>query len=240
MAVQSDTYAPRGMARVAGALYLAIILLGVWSEVVVRGGLVVPGDPAATAANIAAREGLFRLGFAADTVMALCDVGLAVLLCLIFLPVSRPLALAAAAFRLVQTAIIGANLLNQHAALLYLGGAGLDQDAGRALALVALEMQAHGYDLGLIFFGVNSLLTGVLLWRAGFFPRALGALMVAAGGVYLAGSYLLFLAPAAAEAFQPAYLVPLLAEASFCLWLLLRGLDAARWEAARVSAAGGA
>ena len=220
---------PKAAARLAGALYLVIIVLGIWSEVAVRGALVIPGDPAATAANILAAKGLVRLSFAADSVMALADAALAVLLYLIFRPVSLPLALMAMVFRLVQTAIIAMNLLNQQAALLILdaGGlaTGLAGGEANALAALSLALQRHGYDLGLIFFGVNSLLTGYLVIRSGFLPGLIGAMVMAAGAVYLTGSYLLFLAPALAGAFAPAYIVPLVAESAFCLWLLARGVD---------------
>ena len=69
-----------------------------------------------------ASEGLFRIGFASDVIVFLCDVAVAVLLYMLLRPVSRTLSLMAAAFRLVGTAIYGANLLNQFAALHVLTG----------------------------------------------------------------------------------------------------------------------
>ena len=220
-------------ARAAGVLYLIIIVLGIWSEVFVRSALVTPGDAATSARAILAAEGLYRVAFAADSVMALSDVALAILLFGLLRPVSPLLALMAAAFRLVQAAIIGGNLMNHHAALLILKGAGdltgLDADQIGALALLTTQIHGHGYDLGLIFFGLNSLITGWLILRAPFLPSVIGVLIAAAGVVYLTGSYLRFLAPALAEAFAPVYVVPLVAELSFCLWLLIRGVNAPEW-----------
>jgi Domain of unknown function (DUF4386) len=231
---------PQRTARAAGALYLVIIACGVFGEVFVRAALVVPGDAAATAGNILESEGLFRLGFAADSLMVLSDVALAVLLYVLLRAVSPTLALMAAAFRLVQSAVIAANLLNHHATLLVLGGTdapdALQAGQRQALALLFLNLQSHGYDLALIFFGISSLLVGYLVYRAPYLPRALGLLLVAAGLVYLAGSYLRFLAPAHAALFAPAYLVPLVAESGFCLWLLLRGVDRDKWPAAGLAA----
>jgi hypothetical protein len=217
---------PSVVARLAGVLYLGIIVLGIWSELAVRAPLAVPGDPAATLTNIREAAALLRLSLAADTLMAVFDVALAVLLFVLLRPVDPLLALMAMAFRLIQAAVIGATLLNQQAALLVLGAG----DVTPELAALFLDLQSHGYDLGLIFFGVNSLLTGYLVVRSGFLPRLIGAGLAAAGVVYLTGSYLLFLAPGFADAFAPAYAVPLVAEAAFCLWLLLRGVDAARWQ----------
>lgn len=217
---------PQPAARFAGLLYLAIILAGVWSEGIVRASLIVQDDAAATAAKVLANENLFLLSFGADAAMALCDVALAVLLFLLLRPAGPGLALAAMVFRLVQAAILGMNLLGQYAALLVLRGAG-DAD----LALLFLQLQSHGYDLGLLFFGVNSLLTGILLVRAAWFPSILGWLVAAAGLVYLAGSATRFLAPELNALIQPAYAIPLLAESAFCLWLLIRGIRVDAWRA---------
>ena len=55
---------PQRWARMAGALYLLIIALGLFGELFTRGALVVPGDPAATAARISDSMLLWRLGIA--------------------------------------------------------------------------------------------------------------------------------------------------------------------------------
>ncbi|WP_315901560.1 DUF4386 domain-containing protein [Salipiger bermudensis] len=210
---------PMAAARLAGALYLLIILLGLTSELALRGSLIIPSDAVATATAILASPGTLRLSLAADTVMALADVALAVLLYLLLRPVSAALALMAMVFRLVQAGLIAMSLLFQYGALLILQG-----DGAPEAALLALELHGHGYDLGLVFFGVNSLLTGWLLVVSGFVPKLLGWLIAAAGMVYFLGSALLFLAPPLAGPFAPAYLLPVLAETAFCLWLLIRGL----------------
>jgi hypothetical protein len=204
------------LARLAGVLYLVIILCGVWSEAIVRSGLMHPDDPASTAAAIRDHAGLLRLSIAADTLMALADVGLAVVFYALLRPVQPVLALAAMAFRLVQAAVIGASLVVL-AATPRLAGAGDD-----VLAYTFFAMHGEGYDIGLIFFGVNALLMAALLRRSGGTPRLLALSIAAAGAVYLAGSYTRLLAPEFHPAILPAYAIPLLAETSFCLWLLIR------------------
>lgn len=216
------------LARLAGLLYLAIIVCGLSGELLIRASLIVPGDPSATAANILGSPGLFRAGFLADTVMLLCDVALAVLFYQLFRTVSRPLALTAAVFRLVQAAVLAAGLLSYYAPALILADpayAGLTDGARHAMAAFYLDLHAHGYDLGLIFFGVSSLVLGHLVRISGYFPGVLGYGLQAAGVVYLFGSLVRFLAPDLHGAVEPLYLVPLLAEVAFCLWLLFKGAE---------------
>lgn len=215
-------------ARVAGLLYLVIIVCGVAGEFFIRSSLIVPGDGAATAANIAAAPGLFRAGFAADAIMVLSDVALAVLLYRLLRPVSETLALLAAAFRLVQAGVLGVNLLNYYAPILLLTGTGyasaLGAEQTHALVSFFLDLHGHGYDLGLLFFGLSNLVLGYLVARSGFLPAVLGYGLQAAGVVYLLGSFTRFLLPGYLSVVEPLYLVPLVAELAFCLWLLVKGV----------------
>lgn len=219
-------------ARLAGLLYLIIIVCGIGSEVFIRSNLIVAGDVAATTANILASQGLFRLGFVGDAIMLLSDVAIAVLFYLLFKPVSQPLSLMAAAFRLMQAAIIGVNLLNYYAAMLLLNGSGYGMNAESGLAdgqvqkmvLMTLDLHSHGYDLGLIFFGVSSFILGYLIIKSTYFPKLLGYGLIAAAVVYLLGSFSRFLYPEALGWIEPFYVIPLIAELAFCLWLLIKGI----------------
>jgi hypothetical protein len=56
---------PKRTARLAGVLYLIVIICAGFSEGYVRSSLVVPGNAALTASNIASSEWLYRLGFPA-------------------------------------------------------------------------------------------------------------------------------------------------------------------------------
>ncbi|WP_274963652.1 MULTISPECIES: DUF4386 domain-containing protein [Thioclava] len=206
--------------RLAGLLYLIIIVMGLGAELGLRAPLIALSDAAGTASAILAAPGQFRLAIIADLVMALSDAGLAVLLYLIFRSVAPGLALSAMVFRLIQAVLIAANLMALQTAWLLLSNAHDVADA-QSLALIFLDLHGHGYDLGLVFFGVNSLMMGVLVWRSGLFARAFGVGLALAGLVYLIGSWIRFLAPDLSAAFAPAYGVTILAETAFCLRLLL-------------------
>jgi hypothetical protein len=239
MTAEKTVSSPRTYARAAGALYLLIIVCGIFAEAVVRSSIVVAGDAAATAGNLQASGALFRAGFVADVVMLMSDVAIAVLFYVLLRPVSTTLAMMAAVFRLTQAAVVGSSLLLYYSALLLLNGSGyaasFEPQQLHALALLLLDMHSHGYDLGLLFFGVSSLMLGYLVVRSAYFPAVLGYGLMAAAVVYLAGSLLRFLVPEYLPAFAPLYIVPLVAEISFCLWLLVKGVrrGAARTDLGR-------
>jgi hypothetical protein len=209
-------------------LYLVVITCGIFAEVFVRSRLIVDGDAAATARNIVDDARLFRVGFAADLVMFLCDVALAVVLYVLFKPVSALWSMMAAAFRLTQTAIIGINLLFMFAALVVLGGAdyvsGFDGRQVDGLAALFLELHQFGYLLGLAFFGLHAVILGSLVYRSGFAPRPLGILLGIAGAGYLIDSAMFFLIADYDGSISAVVLAPaFIAEISFCGWLLIRG-----------------
>lgn len=203
---------PHQHARFAGLCYLTIILCGVGSEVALRGPLIDLGSAEETMQAISAETLRFRLSIMADVVMALADAALAVLLYLILRPVSSGLAMGALVFRLLQSGIIAAGLLYLLAALIV-------DNADLSLSFITLH--AYGYDLGLIFFAVNCFLTAGLIISSGFIPRVLGLGIGLSGLVYLTGSVLRLLAPDLHGLVAPAYVLPLIAETAFCLWLLI-------------------
>jgi Domain of unknown function (DUF4386) len=222
-------------ARIAGVLYLINIACGVFGEIFVRGHLVVTGDALATAHNIMASEFLFRCGVVGDLIMHITDVPMAVIFYVLLRPVSRDLSLLAALFGMLQTAILCANKLNLIAVLLLLGGSpylkAFTPNQLQALALLSLSLHEHGFGIGLIFFGVSCLVTAYLLFRSEYFPRTLGVLQALAGVCYLLNSFAQLLSPSLQEKMVPAILIPaFLGELGTCLWLIVKGLDVAKWD----------
>lgn len=162
--------------------------------------------------------------------MLLCDVAVAILLYHLLRPVHAALSLMAAAFRLIQAAILSVNLLNHLAPLLLLHGSGyaaqFSETQRDALILLFLDFHGHAYDLGLLFFAVSNLILGYLVVKSQYLPTVLGYALQLAGVVYLAGSYCRFLLADYLASLQPAYIVPIISELSFCLWLLTKGTRA--------------
>ena len=222
--------------RAAGLAYLVIIACGLFGEMGVRERLLDFDDALATARNLRAAPGLWRLGIATDLLMHLCDVLVFVVLYLLLRPVNRPLALIALTANIVQTAVLAASKLFLLAPLFLLADkpylAALAPGQAEALALVALRLHGHGFAIGLLFFGLTCLAEGYLIRRSGFLPRWLGIGMQVAGACYLVNSFALILSPPlAARLFPLVLLPPFLAELAFASWLLLKGVDVAKWRA---------
>ena len=226
----------RKVARMAGVLYLVIIVTGIFAQFFVRSTLIVPGDPSATAAKITASESLFRAGIAADLVMIIADVAIGILFYVLLRHVSHALALLAAFFRLAQAATLGINLLNLLFALELLGGAGYLSVFGteqlHALALPYLNAHATGYALGLGFFAFSILILGYLIFKSDAFPRILGILLLLASFGYLLDTFARVLLVNYADyqpIFDTAVIMPaFIAELALGLYLLIKGVRAPR------------
>lgn len=226
---------PRSWARICGVLYLYIIVAGSFAELFVRSTLVVPADAAATSANIAASESLFRLGFSGEFLHLACDVAVAVILYALFRPIDRNIALLAAFMRLACIIILAIASLSHFAALRLLGDAdylkSFPPDQRHTLALLAMKLQGDGYAISLVFFGFACLSLGYLVFRSSYLPRTIGVLLGIAGACYLINSFAHFLDPAFAATLFPALFVPIfVAELSLSLWLIVKGVDAGKWE----------
>jgi hypothetical protein len=228
---------PQRYARVGGALYVLLIVVGFWAVLFVRGPIIVAGDATATAHNIAASQSLWRAGIAADVAMHMCDVGVMLALYLLLRPVNRSLALLAVLFTLVQTAVAVVNKMALLIPLFLLGDApyvkALTLGERDALAYICIRAHDYGFGLALIFFGMACIVEGYLIYTSGFLPRVLGILMLIAGPCYLLNSFALLLVPALASRLFPAVLLPaFVAEASLALWLVIKGVDVVRWRQA--------
>ena len=93
--------------------------------------------------------------------------------------VNRRVALLVVFFTLVGTTVEGANLLNQFAPLILLGGGHylnvFTSGQLQALAYMPLELQAVGYEIQQVLYAGYLLAAGYLVFRSNFFPRTIGA-----------------------------------------------------------------
>ncbi len=232
---------PQFYARIAGALYLVVIVGGTFAEIFVRARLVVPGDPAATAHNIHAHELLYRLGFVVELLYCACNVPLMVILYNLFKVVNKNVALMMVLFAFVANAVECVSLLAHFAPV------ELTENPSHLHAFTAEQLEAatyfsvrlfeQGFAVSLVFFGFDCLTMAYLIVHSTFLPRIIGVLLAAEGFGYLLNSFSLFMAPALQARIFPYFSATAVAEVAFCLWLLVMGVNAARWKEQAAAAA---
>lgn len=215
-------------ARVAGVLYVMIIIFGIYSEVFVRSNLIISGDTSATVTNIILSKSSYQSAFVGDFIMIVCDVAIAVIFYILLKHVNITLAITASLFRLTQAAILGFNLLNYYAASLLVESTVyldiFEKSEIDTLAIFFLNMHSYGYDLGLLFFAISNFILGYLIIKSKYFPTVLGLGIVTAAAVYYSGSMVRFLLPEFVNIMEPLYVLPFVVELSFALWLLIKGI----------------
>lgn len=217
------------LARIAGFLYLVVILTGLFAEVFVRQAMQVPGNAVATARNIQSAEVLYRWGLAADLVNFVCGLPVVLVVYYLFKRTNKFLLQLALVFVVIQTAVIAVNLLHQMEPLYLLGGHPyLDSFPPHqlaALSQLALQVQSAGYAIGLIFFGVYCLLVGYVVFRSHLVPPILGVLYAISGIGYLINSFVMILSKGFANPVFQYLAIPIfIGEFSFSMWLLLKGV----------------
>jgi hypothetical protein len=219
----------RRAARVVGFCYLFAMVLAIFGENYVRGSLLVADNATATAQNIMAHERLFRVGIVGELLTFASDVTLITSLYVILSPVSKYLALLAAALRIVQAAVCVVMTSQSFDALRILSGAKYLRvvDADTLAALARLSLSAHGstYGVAFVFLGLGSTVFGYLWWKSRYVPAALGVLGIVASFLLGVGSLVPMIVPSAWRVMYPAYMVPMFFfEVGMGLWLLVKGL----------------
>jgi hypothetical protein len=240
MTDRTGSISPQLYARIAGAVYLFIIVSGV-AGAIIKPQMIAPGDPAATAANIVAGASTLRLVVSIESLHMAAGIVLAVLLYALFKPVDRYISLLAALTHVACAIVLAVAAIGTFAALRLTGNAGyisvVDIHQRNAFAMLAIRLQEDMVAIGLAFFVVTCLALGYLVIRSGFLPRAIGVLMFVAAGAYFLNSFAHILSPSLAAQLVPGIFAPIfVAELSLALWLTVKGVDREEWHARAVAA----
>ena len=214
-------------ARIAGAIYLSMIVTGPFALIYVPTKLIVRGNATVTAENILAHETMFRLAILADLVGAVIFICLAVALYKLLSSVNKTWASLMVAFVLVSAAVGFLNTLNNIAALTLFRGADFlavfDKPQRDALAYLFVRLHSQGVLINEIFWGLWLFPFGLLVFRSGFLPRFIGVwLMINCFGYVALSVTALFFPDYYEAAFKWAQPV-LFGELAIMLWLLIKG-----------------
>ena len=194
---------PVGLARLGGAMYVIVILLGLFAELFVRQRLIVANDAMATAANIQAHEFLWRCGVASELVALIFVTVLMLTWLAVLRPVNRDLTYLAIFFSLTAHAVGAVGGLEALAALFPLSGASwlrsFTPEQLAALVRLTLREQSQAFGVSLLLSGCFFVIAGPLIFRSGYLPKAIGVLYTMAGVGYIVHTFVLVLAPAMAD-----------------------------------------
>ncbi|HXI96013.1 MAG TPA: DUF4386 domain-containing protein [Candidatus Acidoferrum sp.] len=220
---------PKRLARIAGFLYLLVGIFGGFAEGYVEPKMYVAGNAAATAGNIVANAGLVRLGVVADLLDATFFVFVALALYVLLKHVHKSVARAMLVLVIMAAGITCVAATFEFEALRVATGAvdlgALGAGGSSAMVLLLADLQHYGLLTAQIFFGLWLAPLGYLAYRSGWFPKALGVVLIAAAASYIVDLLVAFLAPDIASSIHGfATILPAFAEPAMVLYLLVIGV----------------
>lgn len=218
-------------AKVAGWSGLLTFAIVVFGNYVLLNPLIVPGDAAATAQNIAAHQTQVRIAVVCFLTYSLGVFVLLSALYVIFRPINHGLALVAALFRFVFALLWLLSPLNLLGALRVLSNASYLQafEPGPLQALARLHLGANfdDYYVGLPFFGLAAAVCAWLWLKSNYIPKGLAVFGVISSAWCVLCAFVFLILPDFGKIVN-AYIfdTPMaLFELIVSFWLLFKGLN---------------
>ncbi|MEO9872181.1 DUF4386 domain-containing protein [Maribacter dokdonensis] len=221
-------------ARLAGILYLILIIGGIISLAYIPSQLIVRESESKTFENITNSELLFRLGIVSGIITFLIYILLPLVLYKLLNQVNKAYASLMVIFALISVPIFFVNILNKFSVLTLINKKSFLQKMGevelQTQVMFHIDSYNNGLELSQIFWGLWLFPFGYLVYKSGFLPKILGILLMAGCFGYLITFFGSFLYPDFNETILSniaGYPAPL-GEIGICLWLLIMGTNRLR------------
>ncbi|WP_240906139.1 DUF4386 domain-containing protein [Thermomonas sp. HDW16] len=223
-----DAAALRRNGRIAGALYLVVVLTGMFCLAYV------PSQLGEGIAGASAHAGLFRAGIAAFLVMQVAFLLLPFALYRVLGDVDRRAAILMVVLAVVSVPIGLVAVTHRMEALSLLENAGSATQAMDAAFALCLQRYGNGLRIASLFWGLWLLPFGWLVLRSGRLPRVLGWLLVL-GSIGYVVQVFGGLVPGFADSSLVRYvrMPAAIGEIGSCLWLLMFGARAGLQQPSR-------
>lgn len=215
--------------RIAGLLYLGVVLTGIFSLMYVPSKLINYDNAALTFQNIKSSEILFRFGIAGGLLCYIFFLFLPVVLYRLLKPVNENMAKIMVPLAVISVPMYFINAQNQLTALSIVN----NPDAFTASTAEQIQTQVlfyisqynDGMRLIHIFSGLWLMPFGYLVFRSGFLPKWLGIILMIGCFGYLFNFFARLLMPGYSELGISSYisLPASIGEIGICLWLLIIG-----------------
>ena len=217
------------MAKVAGVLYLVVVITGMFSLAYVPKQLFDWDNPSVTFQNILNNETLFRFSIAGSMICYTAFIFLPVVLHQLLQEVNNLLAKIMVIISLISIPISFINLQNKYA-VLSLIEISRKQDIHsiqeiQEQIMLYLNQYDNGILIATIFWGLWLLPFGYLVYKSGFLPKIFGILLMLGCFGYLINYFgnTLWSNYGAIGIAKYLSLLPAIGEIGICLWLLLIG-----------------
>lgn len=216
----------RNPGRFAGLLYVVTSIVGFFAMGYVPDKLIVGGNPAATANNIAASQMLFRLGITGELIGQAGFIFVALALYDLLKGVNQRQASLMVLLIVVSIPIALLNELNSIAALVLVRGTDLsvlEKAQREALAMLFLKLHGQGFVVAEMFWGLWLFPLAILVYKSRFLPRFLGVWLALAGFAWVTLSVAGILLPQYQNKVYSYSQPAIFGEIAFMLWLLIKG-----------------
>jgi hypothetical protein len=224
-------------AHIAGALYMAVVLLAPIHLLYIPSQLYVSGDPAATIHNIAGSDMLFRAGIVIDLVSTTFFLALGLFLHKLLAPVNALHARFMLVFVAISAVLSYAASINALDVVTWLTRAdyqaALGETEAHGQAIASLASFRNGGTVTQVFWGLWLFPFGYLVFKSGFLPKTLGVFLMIGCFGYVIQSLRNILFP---EFDLPGFvrLPSTIGEIGIALWLLFMGTREKRIDANRL------
>jgi Domain of unknown function (DUF4386) len=216
----------RNPGRVVGFWYLLLVFAGPLRLIYIPNKLFVAGNAAATSANIAAHEWLFRFGMLSYVFGATVLIFLVLAFYRLFKDVDRELAVLLVIFGGIMPALMDLVSVGiDGVALAVARGEVVDMALRADVTMLLVRLNHYEMVAAEILWGLWLFPMGALTYKSGFLPRFLGIWLVINGLAYVVLCVTGIFFPASADKVfqysQPA----LFGELAIMLWLLIKGAN---------------
>lgn len=211
----------RNTGRIAGLLYLVVVITGIFSLGYVPSKLIVWSDAAVTFTNIANSEFLFRLGIVSGLICYTFFLFLPLVLYKLLQPVHKTYAIYMVILAIVSVPISFINMQNKFAVLSIINSGGEEKD----LVMFYLNQYDYGNLIVQVFWGLWLFPLGYLIFKSAIIPKFLGILLMLGCVSYLINFFGNALFSNYSELGISSFvrLPATLGEIGTCLWFLIMG-----------------
>lgn len=218
------------LGRVAGLIYLGVVITGIFSLMYVPSKLIVDGNPLQTYQQIVSSEFLFRLWIVSGLLCYTFFLFLPLVLYKLFKPVNENYAALMVILAIISVPIFFLNVQNQFSILSLVNGAKSQYNFSdiqiQSQVMLYLDQYNNGLVIVHIFSGFWLFPFGYLVYKSGFLPKFFGVLLMLGCFGYLINFLGYTLIPEDYSKIGIGSYIRLpasIGEIGICLWLLVMG-----------------